>query len=46
MQMGDVKRTWADVSELIKDYNYKPSTSIEEGIKQFITWYKEYYKIN
>ena len=44
MQMGDVKRTWADVSELIKDYNYKPSTSIEEGIKQFITWYKEYYK--
>ena len=46
MQMGDVQRTWADVSELIKDYNYKPSTSIEEGIKQFITWYKEYYKIN
>ena len=44
MQMGDVQRTWADVSELIKDYNYKPSTSIEEGIKQFITWYKEYYK--
>ena len=44
MQMGDVKRTWADVRELIKDYNYKPSTSIEEGIKQFITWYKEYYK--
>ena len=44
MQMGDVQRTWADVSELMKDYNYKPSTSIEEGIKQFITWYKEYYK--
>lgn len=44
MQMGDVQRTWADVSELIKDYNYKPSTSIEEGIKQFIIWYKEYYK--
>ena len=44
MQMGDVQRTWADVSELIKDYNYKPSTSIEEGIKLFITWYIEYYK--
>lgn len=44
MQMGDVQRTWADVSELMKDYNYKPSTSIEEGIKQFIIWYKEYYK--
>ena len=44
MQMGDVQRTWADVSELIKDYNYKPSTSIEEGIQEFISWYKEYYK--
>jgi putative UDP-glucuronic acid epimerase len=43
MQMGDVQRTWADVSELIKDYNYKPSTSIEEGIKEFVNWYKEYY---
>jgi len=44
MQMGDVQRTWADVSELIKDYNYKPSTRIEEGIEKFVSWYKEYYK--
>ena len=44
MQMGDVQRTWADVSELINDYNYKPSTSTEEGIKKFVSWYKEYYK--
>ena len=44
MQMGDVQRTWADVSELMNDYNYKPSTSIEEGIKKFVSWYKEYYK--
>ena len=43
MQMGDVQRTWADVSELIKDYSYKPSTNIEEGIKEFVNWYKEYY---
>ena len=43
MQMGDVQRTWADVSELIKDYNYKPSTTIDEGIKEFVNWYKEYY---
>lgn len=43
MQMGDVQRTWADVSELINDYNYKPSTSIEQGIKEFVNWYKEYY---
>jgi hypothetical protein len=44
MQMGDVQRTWADVNELIKDYSYKPSTNIEEGIKEFVSWYKEYYK--
>ena len=44
MQMGDVQRTWADVSELMKDYNYKPSTRIEEGIEKFVSWYKEYYK--
>ena len=44
MQMGDVQRTWADVSELIKDYNYKPSTTIDEGIKEFVNWYKNFYK--
>ena len=43
MQMGDVQRTWADVNELIKDYSYKPSTNIEKGIKEFVSWYKEYY---
>jgi putative udp-glucuronic acid epimerase len=43
MQMGDVQRTWADVTELINDYNYKPSTSIEQGIKEFVNWYKGYY---
>ena len=44
MQMGDVQRTWADVTELIKDYNYKPSTTIDEGIKEFVNWYKNFYK--
>lgn len=42
MQPGDVAKTWADVSALIQDYNYSPSTSIEEGVKKFIDWYKEY----
>lgn len=42
MQSGDVAKTWADVSALIQDYNYSPSTSIEEGVKKFIDWYKEY----
>ncbi|MDD3048722.1 MAG: NAD-dependent epimerase/dehydratase family protein [Bacilli bacterium] len=45
MQKGDVKSTFADISELIKDTSYKPKTNIEEGLKKFIEWYKEYYKI-
>ncbi|WP_400078903.1 NAD-dependent epimerase [Winogradskyella sp. R77965] len=44
MQPGDVERTWADVNELIKDYNYRPNTSVNEGVKSFIDWFKYYYK--
>jgi UDP-glucuronate 4-epimerase len=44
IQPGDVERTWADVDQLIKDYNYSPNTSIKEGVKSFIDWYKGYYK--
>ncbi|RCW90761.1 NAD-dependent epimerase [Winogradskyella arenosi] len=44
IQPGDVERTWADVDELIKDYDYQPNTSIKAGVKMFIDWYKEYYK--
>jgi len=43
MQPGDVERTWADVDELIKDYDYSPNTSIKEGVKSFIDWFKTYY---
>jgi UDP-glucuronate 4-epimerase len=38
MQMGDVPITYADVEELNKDVGFRPSTSIEEGIKQFVLW--------
>lgn len=44
MQPGDVKRTYADMSDLEQDINFKPSTSIEEGLDKFVTWYREYYK--
>ncbi|NRB84816.1 MAG: NAD-dependent epimerase [Winogradskyella sp.] len=44
IQPGDVERTWADVDQLIKDYDYHPNTSINEGVKSFVQWYKEYYK--
>ena len=43
MQPGDVERTWADVDDLIKDYDYRPNTSIKSGVKSFIDWYKDYY---
>ncbi len=44
MQPGDVQSTYADVGSLIKDMNYKPDTSITDGIGEFIDWYKEFYK--
>lgn len=44
MQPGDVARTWANVDELIKDYDYRPNTSIKEGVKAFIDWFKGYYR--
>jgi UDP-glucuronate 4-epimerase len=45
MQPGDVLRTYADVSDLERDINFKPSTSIEDGLQKFVDWYKEYYKV-
>ena len=42
MQAGDVPITYADTICLENDFKYKPSTSIEEGIKKFVDWYKEY----
>lgn len=46
MQPGDVYRTYADVSELEKDFGFKSVTTIEEGLSKFVAWYKDYYKIN
>lgn len=43
MQDGDVAKTWANVDDLISDYDYAPKTSIQEGIKKFIDWYKKFY---
>jgi UDP-glucuronate 4-epimerase len=43
MQPGDVKATYADVDDLIKDVGFKPATSIENGIKYYVKWYKNYY---
>ena len=45
MQPGDVPRTYADVDDLIADVGFKPSTPIEVGVKRFVEWYREYYKV-
>lgn len=43
MQPGDVEITYADVSELERDFGFKPSTSLQEGIRRFAQWYHEFY---
>jgi len=45
MQAGDVPSTYADVSDLINDLGYKPQTSINEGIDNFVDWYMDFFKI-
>ena len=42
LQDGDVPATWADVEDLVSDLNYKPQTSINTGVKNFIDWYLQY----
>ena len=44
MQPGDVYQTYADVSELEKDFDFRPSTPLSEGLQRFADWYAEYYK--
>ena len=46
MQPGDVYQTYADVSDLQRDFDFKPSTSIEDGLNRFAKWYFEYYGEN
>ena len=44
MQPGDVYETYADVQDLMDDFGFKPSTSIEEGLSRFAEWFRDYYK--
>jgi UDP-glucuronate 4-epimerase len=46
IQEGDVPETYADVDDLIRDVDFKPSTPIETGIGKFVDWYLDYYKIS
>ena len=44
MQKGDVPVTYADTSDLERDFGYKPSTSLRDGLRRFAEWYKDFYK--
>lgn len=45
MQPGDVPATYANVDDLVQDFDYKPDTALEFGIGKFVDWYKNYYKV-
>ncbi|MGN6730135.1 MAG: NAD-dependent epimerase [Rhodanobacteraceae bacterium] len=45
LQPGDVPDTHADVAELSRDTGYSPSTPVEEGVRRFVAWYREFYKV-
>lgn len=45
MQPGDVQHTFSDVSDLETEFNYRPSTPLAKGLREFARWYREYYKV-
>jgi len=45
LQPGDVPDTYANVDDLVEQFNYKPETSVEDGVTQFIEWYKDYFRL-
>ena len=45
MQPGDVKDTFADISAIERDHGFRPSTTIDEGIPRFVSWYREYHGV-
>ncbi|MBX2883601.1 MAG: NAD-dependent epimerase [Granulosicoccus sp.] len=44
LQAGDVPDTFADVTDLVRDVDYQPDTSVEEGVSKFVDWYLDYYR--
>ncbi len=45
LQAGDVPSTYADVQDLVDDFDYKPATSVQEGIAKFMSWYTTFFKV-
>lgn len=45
LQPGDVPDTYADVHDLVENFNYKPAMPVEQGIQSFVAWYRDYFKV-
>jgi UDP-glucuronate 4-epimerase len=45
MQPGDVPASWADVDDLARDFDFRPATSIDDGIRRFVAWYRDHYGV-
>jgi UDP-glucuronate 4-epimerase len=45
LQPGDVPDTYADVQDLVRDVGYKPDMSVEQGVANFVAWYRDYYQV-
>ena len=45
IQEGDVPETYADIDDLMKEVDFKPSTPIDVGVGRFVDWYEDYYKV-
>ena len=46
LQPGDVPDTWADTTDLAADVGYQPATPVEQGVKNFIDWYLDFYNVD
>jgi UDP-glucuronate 4-epimerase len=44
MQPGDVSETCADVDDLMRDVSFRPATPIEQGVRNFVAWYRDYHR--
>ena len=44
LQPGDVPDTYADVDDLVEEFDYKPSMSVKQGVENFAKWYKQYHQ--
>ncbi len=43
LQIGDVPDTYADVTDLVEQFDYKPNTPVQKGIAKFVEWYRQYF---